>query len=302
MPAQSGLGIDKVILAMHVKTLVAVGSVAIVIEAVVDTLCEEAHVTILHIGKGIPVGGDMVRALDEDALVALVGIGVVIGVFAIGQHLLTQLLVGHIGEVTEVIAFEVLERCSADDIPMLILIVGIPCDAVSVLCKAFLAHEIGLLELAAVGMIEVGESKLLQLVLIAELIIVAVPVGIVHGGCCGPVLRGLVHHIQQVVVLPEVVGCLVPQATVCHLVTLHGPTSVPVGNEVLIQRIELAQASLVHIAIGLDAGVGVQAIVTIACRNAAPGLTRLLIVAYVLVAQLQCTVVVEPGESAIVAA
>ena len=134
------------------------------------------------------------------------------------------------------------------------------------------------------------------------LCIVAVPVGIVHGGCCGPVLRGLVHHIQQVVVLPEVVGCLVPQAAVCHLVTLHGPTSVPVGNEVLIERVELAQTSLVHIAIGLDAGVGVQAIVTVTCRNAAPGLTRLLIVAYVLVAQLQCTVIVEPGESAIVAA
>ena len=107
-------------------------------------------------------------------------------------------------------------------------------------------------------------------------------------------------QIQQVVVLAEIVGGLVPQRAVGQAVTLGGPSAVPVGFETLVQTVVFAQSQAVHVGIGAHTVIGVHAVVVIACRHAVPCLPGLLIVANVLVAQFQRTVVVHIRQSAVI--
>ena len=87
---------------------------------------------------------------------------------------------------------EVLRAHSPDHIPELIVIADIVHGTISVLGKALLTHEVALLERTAVRVLE-SEAELGKLVVEAELIIVAVTVGVVQREVHVPVLIHIPH-------------------------------------------------------------------------------------------------------------
>ena len=93
----------------------------------------------------------MIGSLHEHVAIKLMGIRVVILVIAIREVFLTDDRVSSIGDVTEVIAIEILQRKTTDDVPRVILIVHIPDEAIGVLRQSLLSYKIGLLDIVAVG-------------------------------------------------------------------------------------------------------------------------------------------------------
>ena len=81
----------------------------------------------------------------------------------------------------------------------------------------------------AVG--EVLQPEFRQFVLIAELLVVAIAVGVVQRGRSGPVLVDVPSRRQDVVVLPEVVGGLVPQRAIGKLIAFRLIVAVSIPNE-----------------------------------------------------------------------
>ena len=77
------------------------------------------------------------------------GIRVVVFVIAIAEILLAYDGVGSISQIAEVIAIEILQRETANDIPRIILIVHIPHEAVGILREALLTYEVGLFDFVA---------------------------------------------------------------------------------------------------------------------------------------------------------
>lgn len=127
------------------------------------------------------------------------------------------------------------------------------------------------------------QTELLELICVTELVIVPAAQSIVKGSSQVPVLADAVCQAEMRPVLPEVVGCLGPRGSVGHLVALGCPSPRPVGLEILPQVVVASQSRLIHILIGLYAVVGIERVVSIAGRHAVPGLTRMLVVADVLV-------------------
>ena len=156
---------------------------------------------------------------------------VIVLVSAILKQQVAQLAVLDVCQVSEVVAVVVLHGQSADDVPAVVLVVGVPYQTIGVLFQSFFADEVHLLMLLAVAVDEVLQSVFRQLVLVAELLVVAIAVGVVQRGCCGPVLVDVPSHRQNVVVLPEVVGSLVPQRTISHFITLHLVAAVRILDE-----------------------------------------------------------------------
>ena len=131
------------------------------------------------------------------------------------------------------------------------------------------------------------------------------------GHVMAPMIRRGEDCREDIVVLIEVVRCLLPVGTVRHLVAVGlvvavgilDKLSVLVRHEIFVQGVVFAQAVLVHVLVGADARARSprsvhEAEVVVACRHSAPGLSRLLEVADVLVAHLE--LLVQPGQSAIV--
>ena len=107
-------------------------------------------------------------------------------------------------------------------------------------------------------------------------------------------------------VLIEVVGGLVPVAAVAHGVTLslvvavgvlHKLVAVVIEHHILRERVELAQALVVHVLVAVHA-VAVDSGIVVACGDSTPCLTHLLEVADIAVTQRE--VVAKPCERAVV--
>ena len=163
----------------------------------------------------------MVGSFQEDVAVELMGVGVIILVVAVGKTLFGNVRMSSIGDVAEVVAVEVLEGEAADDVPQLVLVVGVPHEAVGVLRETFLADEVCLLDIVAFSVLH-AQTELRKFVFGAELLVVTVAIGIVQRGGCGPAIVDGPRSGEDVVVLPEVIGGLVPVAAVGHLVALGG--------------------------------------------------------------------------------
>ena len=99
---------------------------------------------------------------------------------AVAHQMPAQFLVLDIREVAEVIAVELLNGESADDVPVLVLIVHVAHQSVSVLCKSLLAYEVRLFQRGTVCERIVIQSEFLQFVVQSELLVVAVAVGVVE--------------------------------------------------------------------------------------------------------------------------
>src|SRR5574344_767754 len=115
----------------------------------------------------------------------------------------------------------------------------------------------------------------------------------------------VVSQRQQVVVLPEIVGCFIPKTAVGHFITLRGVCAIATYDHPFIKGIETSQSQVVHVFIITDARAGaISAIhdtqVIGSCGNAIPSLSRLLEVADVLVANLK--VVAYPSQTSIITA
>ena len=108
---------------------------------------------------------------------------------------------------------------------------------------------------------------------------------------------------KDIMVLPEVVGGAIPEATVVELVALgdivailvYQEITVFVIDEVFVERVVLSQAHIPEVGVGLDARVDAvgtihEAHVVIASCHAVPSLTGHLEVANVLVAELEIVI------------
>ena len=85
------------------------------------------------------------------------------------------------------------------------------------LLQSFLTHKIGLLHLVALAVLE-GQTILRQLVVLAELLVIAVSVGVVQRGRRRPMVVNVPCCRQYIMVLPEIVRRLVPETAVGHLI------------------------------------------------------------------------------------
>ena len=198
-PREACLGVQEVVFLVDVEALVVITTL-VVIELIVDAIRLVAYMTILDIGKHIPLLRDMIGSLQEHVAIELMGIGVVILVIDIQiarctidlrvRHPDEMLLhhgMGGIGDIAEVVAIEVLERETPDDIPRLVLVVGVPHQTVGMLCQTFLTNEVRLLDLITLFVLH-AQTKLRELVVGTELLVVAIAIGIVQRGRGRPVV------------------------------------------------------------------------------------------------------------------
>ena len=121
------------------------GAVGIYIIAVVVAVSCVSYVTVLGIGKCVQALGDIESGLDVGAQVILGGIGIIVFVQAVGCNVLVQGIILDIGQVTEVVALELLQRYAAAQVKTVQCVNIIPDYTVGVLFQTFLADKIGLL-------------------------------------------------------------------------------------------------------------------------------------------------------------
>ena len=127
----------------------------------------------------------------------------------------------------------------------------------------------------------------------------------------GPTIVDIPRGRKDVVVLPEIIGGLVPIGAVDHLVSLSNIVTIGVLSEIaisiighiFIERVKLAQSHFVHILVGLDARIHAvstihQTHIVVTSRHTIPGLTSLLEIANVLISDLE--VILHPGKTSIV--
>ena len=108
------------------------------------------------------------------------GIRVIVLIFSVAaEELLLGILVGDISKVSPVVATELLQVQSADNIPVLILVVGVVYHAVGMLGESLLADEVRLLDEIALC-IFVDESELGKLGVVLKLLVVAVAIGVMQ--------------------------------------------------------------------------------------------------------------------------
>ena len=184
-------------------------------------------------------------------------------------------------------------------VPRVVMIRHVVEGAVVVLCKSLAAHSLRLNQLT-VGIIYVQSELLAESRSTAELVVVAITVGVVYGSVVSPMLRRLPYEVEDVMVLIEVVGSLIPLASVAEVERL-GRETTAVGrrvNKVFHELVVSSQTIIVHILIAIDAIRRERVAVVVARSNTVPCLTGLLEVADVLVAQLE--VAAYPCQSAVV--
>ena len=106
---------------------------------------------------------------------------------------------------------------TSDDIPSVVVVTDVIDNPCSVLRQAFLTDEIGSYGFP-VGFHHV-ETELGDLAVRFELVVVAVAIGVVERQGCLQVLVNVPGRGKDVVILPEVVGCLWPIGAVVQSVT-----------------------------------------------------------------------------------
>ena len=208
VPAHSALGVEKSVLLVDVERLV-IKSRCVVVEFVVVTIDFITHKAELQVAEDVPLRVDVYGGFQKVAVVHLRGVRVVVSVAAACQVFFPYEGVAGVVEETEVAAVEPLDGASADEVDVLVLVVDGVHDAVGVLGGALLAHKVGTLDVVAV-VVGGGQSELAQLVVGPELLVVAVAVGVVGGGHHAQLVVDGPRRGEDVVVLPEVVGGLVP--------------------------------------------------------------------------------------------
>ena len=294
--ADTGLRVEEVEVVIDVQLLVHILAV-LLHEAVVQTVGLVFYITILQVGKHVPVVEEAVGSFQEAAVVVLVGVRVVIFVLAVlSQIFLLQLLAADVCNIAPVVAAELLQVHATDDVPVVVLEVHVVDHAVAVLCEALLAYSVVL------EVLVLRHAKLLgERCVLLQLLIVATSVGVMDSHVVAPVLRGSPCERQDVVVLVEVVSGLVPLLAVAHEVRLHGVVAgspcVSIVNHVLNEGVDTSQASVPQILVRIDVGEHVVGVI-VACEHAVPCLSCLLEVADVLVTDLE--VVAQPCQTAIV--
>ena len=178
--ADTCLRVEEVVLLVDVQLLVLIGLVCLGDKLIVDTVGLVFYTAILQVSEGIPVVCKALACLDEGAVVILMGIRIIVLILSVvAEELLLGILVGDISKVSPVVAAELLQVQAADNIPVLILVVGVVYHAVSMLGEALLADEVRLLDLVALCII-VNESELGKLGVILKLLVVAVAIGIMQ--------------------------------------------------------------------------------------------------------------------------
>ena len=232
---------------------------------------------------------------------------------AVGQILRAQRFILYISNVAEVVARELLHREATYHIPATVLIAQMTHQSVDILLQSLLAHEVSL----GVG----AQSELLaSLLVIAELLVVAIAMSIMERGRSREMLIQVHRQRENIMVLPEVICGLGPVAAIGHFPALghivaigilFKQTTRTIGQR-LIECVIPSQTGIIEVLIGLDACGQIVAprtivqttvhdtVVVIASGDTIPGLTRLLKVADVLVANHE--VVTQPSQSAIVRA
>ena len=178
--ADTCLRVEEVVLLVDVQLLVLVAAVCLGDKFIVDTVGLVFYTAILQVGEGIPVVCKAIACLDEGAVVILVGIRIIVLILSVAaKELLLGILVGDISKVSPVVAAELLQVQSADNIPVLILVIGIVYHAVGMLGESLLADEVRLLDEITFCII-VNESELGKLGVVLELLVVAVAIGIMQ--------------------------------------------------------------------------------------------------------------------------
>ena len=178
VPLDTHLGVHEVVLLVDVQRLVVPQAVGTLYKTVVDTVGLVVHTTVLHVARQIPfisspVVGQLIVAFHVDAAIKLLRVRIVVFVVAIGQILRAQRLVLDVGDIAEVVAVELLYREAAHHVPATVVVAQVAHQSVGILLQSLLAHEVGL----GVG----AQSELLaSLLMVAELVIVAIAVGIVE--------------------------------------------------------------------------------------------------------------------------
>jgi hypothetical protein len=130
--ADAGFGVEEVIVLVDVQGLVAVSAVGVGAEPVVDAG------GLVGSRGGIAGRRTRSRRRGNDRWPSRIRCShpswrrshnIVI---AAGEILLTHLLIGDVGEITEVIAVETLQRYAADDVPGVVFVIGVPYQSVGV--------------------------------------------------------------------------------------------------------------------------------------------------------------------------
>ena len=293
----AGLGIEEVVLDIDVEHVLARSAVAVVDVLVVIAVRPVTDVAELQVAENAPGIGQRIGGLHEGAGVQFGGVGVIVAVAEpallvedgrIQAHQLLQGSAG-IGQVTEMVALELLHGQAADDVPGALPVADVRHDAVRILAQALLAHEVAVLDLVAGRVREIGN---------------AVTVRVVRRDGEFPVLVDVPGEVQDVVGLPEVVGGAGPERAVVHPVAVHRIIRAVDGHQ-LVEGVVLSQAGLPHIPVGQDAGllpVGPvhDGEVVVAGRHAVPGLAGVLEIAEELVGEFPAAS--QPGQAAIVRA
>ena len=194
---------------VNVEALVVIAAL-VIIELVIDTVRLILDIAILQVGKHIPLLIDMIGRLHECVRIKLRGIRVIVLMIAVHQIFLSHEIVGSVCHESEVVAAKLLLCGTGDNIPSLVFVVGIQHRAVAMLRQAFFSHEVGLLDILAVG-ICCHQPELREFIIGTELLVVTESVGIVQRGRGGPTVAELKCRREDVVVLPEVIGRFVPE-------------------------------------------------------------------------------------------
>ena len=311
--ADTGFRVHEVVTFADVELLVAVGAVGIAEEFVVEAIGLVVYIAVLQVGKDIPCTGKVIVGLQESAVIEFGGIGIVVFVVVAALAIeVVHLLIGDISEITEMFAAELLTVDATDDIPSLVLVVEVVDDAVCVLSQSFLAHEIGFLDRFSIGSCEIGKAELFQLVVISEFRVVSETIGIVQCKVVAPVGCRLPHCRENVVVLIEVVGGLVPIAAIAHLIALGDIMAIVIFgkrfaiggvDQRLIEGVVSAQTMFVHVFVGFDAAFcSVCSVherkIVVTGGHTVPRLSCFLEVADIFIAYLE--IVAYPSQSSIV--
>ena len=219
LPRDTCLGVQEVVSFIDVEPVLLGHAVVVCVVLVVVAVRLIAYIAVLEVCEGIPLLADVITGLEEHVGILLEGVGIVVSVLTlvhlaeIGCHR----GMGRIGQVAVVAALVLLYGESADDVPGVVLVVHVGQVAVGVLGQPLLAHEVGLLDIVALGICH-EQSELREFVAGTELGVVAVAVGVVQRGGRRPVGVDIPGGSENVVVLPEVVRRLVPEGAVAHLV------------------------------------------------------------------------------------
>ena len=126
---------------------------------------------------------EAVSGFQETAVVVLVGVRIVVFVLAVAKIFLLQRLAANVGDVAPVVAAELLQVHTANDIPVVVFEVHVVDHAVAVLCQTLLAYSV------VFEVLVLRQAKLLsQRCRLLKLLVIAASVGVVECHIVAPML------------------------------------------------------------------------------------------------------------------